>query len=147
MFKCIKNKVDCPPVIYETSKRTLKKHLCTALSDSRGQCVNCGTASLVTFQGGVVSRLGIGLAGLILVCESGEEVVCQTQFGHTSVGPRTGHRKILNPIMGQIQGRKAGEFCDIARDLCELIVGEIEPLQTVHPVCARADGKLLKVVV
>ena len=91
--------------------------------------------------------LGVGLAGLILVCEGGEEVVCQAQFGHAGVGPRTGHGKVFDPIVGQVEGGKASELRDITRDLRELIVGEIKPLQTVHPVCAGADGKLLKVVV
>ena len=49
--------------------------------------------------------------------------------------------------MGKIQHGEVGQFCHVAADLGEPIVGEMQSFQRMHPAVGTADGQVRELVV
>ena len=84
---------------------------------------------------------------LRVVAESCELVVGEVDSGGLRSSPVLGGRKVLDHVVGQIKSGQVVQLRDVARYLSQLIVGEIQPLQRVHPVAGRTDRQVRELVV
>lgn len=74
--------------------------------------------------------------------ELSELVIGEVHLGYSGSCPVTSRRETLDLVVRQIQCSEVSQLSQVARDLSQSVVGEVEALQRMHPVVGGSNGKV-----